>query len=448
MKNIVKKVKNKIVEKIQKGFTLVELLAVIVILALIMIIAIPSVLNTLETSRRKTFVEFADKSVALTQKQYTQDQMTGVTSLNECYIYNIETDLDLNNTGSFKGWVLLNPVDNKMYITLYNDNYVLIAYDYSNTNLKMIDYVTTRSSENEPYLTKENLCAQSTCDSCTEKEGTQTITNPSASKAYLIEGPDINDKMRQVAGGDYGFYAVKEIKFTNTIEDTSTIISTDSSDKPVYLWYKDNVIYFGSEANKIYLNQVSAMMFYQLFSVEKIDVSHFYTDDVQYMTNMFLLTQNLKELDLSHFNTSKVTDMRNMFGSTGLTTLDLSSFDTSEVRYMSQMFASSKLSNINVSSFNTANVLDMDKMFNRCTNIETLDLSSFTVGKTHVFSMFEGDTNLKTIYVSNKWDGSKIVGVRRDMVFYNCTSLPGYNSSKTNADYAVPTEQGGYLTLK
>lgn len=37
----------------RKGFTLVELLAVIVILAIIMIIAIPAVLSTMEQARQK-----------------------------------------------------------------------------------------------------------------------------------------------------------------------------------------------------------------------------------------------------------------------------------------------------------------------------------------------------------------------------------------------------------
>jgi len=38
------------------GFTLVELLAVIVILAIIMIIAIPSVLNVTEQAKQKSFI--------------------------------------------------------------------------------------------------------------------------------------------------------------------------------------------------------------------------------------------------------------------------------------------------------------------------------------------------------------------------------------------------------
>ena len=39
----------------KKGFTLVEVLAVIVILGIIMIISIPSVFSTLETARKKDF---------------------------------------------------------------------------------------------------------------------------------------------------------------------------------------------------------------------------------------------------------------------------------------------------------------------------------------------------------------------------------------------------------
>ena len=42
----------------KKGFTLVELLAVIVILGIIMIIAVPNVLSTLTAAKQKTFNEY------------------------------------------------------------------------------------------------------------------------------------------------------------------------------------------------------------------------------------------------------------------------------------------------------------------------------------------------------------------------------------------------------
>ena len=75
MKRIViffKKIKEKI-----KGFTLVELLAVIVILAIIMLIAIPTVLNTLEIARKKAFMEYVDKTIGLAEQKYLEGTITG-----------------------------------------------------------------------------------------------------------------------------------------------------------------------------------------------------------------------------------------------------------------------------------------------------------------------------------------------------------------------------------
>ena len=71
------KIKKKL---ISKGFTLVELLAVIVILAIIMLIAIPGVLSVLEYARVKSFTEFVDKSANLAQKQLAEDGMNDVLS--------------------------------------------------------------------------------------------------------------------------------------------------------------------------------------------------------------------------------------------------------------------------------------------------------------------------------------------------------------------------------
>ena len=41
--------------KKRNGFTLVELLAVIVILAIILVIAVPSIMNTIKDARRASF---------------------------------------------------------------------------------------------------------------------------------------------------------------------------------------------------------------------------------------------------------------------------------------------------------------------------------------------------------------------------------------------------------
>ena len=64
LKEIIKERKN----KKKKGFTLVELLAVIVILAIIMVITIPTVLGSMSKSKEKAF-----ETVGQTMKKYLQD---------------------------------------------------------------------------------------------------------------------------------------------------------------------------------------------------------------------------------------------------------------------------------------------------------------------------------------------------------------------------------------
>ena len=139
--------------KNRKGFTLVELLAVIVILAIIMIIAIPSVLGTLTTARQKTFVEYVTRVYKAGQEQYLTLQQTdalgdvakcsslpsGKTkdvggydyckSANGMVYFDIQKGLGLNSTGSYKGWVAVKPATGSattttIYVALYDGNYV------------------------------------------------------------------------------------------------------------------------------------------------------------------------------------------------------------------------------------------------------------------------------------------------------------------------------------
>ncbi len=134
--------------KDRKGFTLVELLAVIVILAIIMIIAIPSVLGTLETARRKTFVEYITRVMEAGQNQYLTQLSSDSLPKEKCvrtsehkkpcyvetwdmteYFYDITTDLGLSSTGSYKGYVCIIPTSGDLtqpniLVALYDTNYM------------------------------------------------------------------------------------------------------------------------------------------------------------------------------------------------------------------------------------------------------------------------------------------------------------------------------------
>ena len=154
----------------RKGFTLVELLAVIVILAIIMIIAIPSVLGTLTTARQKTFVEYVTRVYKAGQEQYlTLQQTDALGSVDKCsalstgktkdvggydycksangmVYFDIQKGLGLNSTGSYKGWVAVKSASGTdtqttIYVGLYDGNY--ITSSGTGANLKYyVNYTT------------------------------------------------------------------------------------------------------------------------------------------------------------------------------------------------------------------------------------------------------------------------------------------------------------------
>lgn len=61
--------------KNNKGFTLVELLATISILAIIMLLAVPNVVSVVQNSRNNTYVEDAKKMVALAKYEIKVDSV-------------------------------------------------------------------------------------------------------------------------------------------------------------------------------------------------------------------------------------------------------------------------------------------------------------------------------------------------------------------------------------
>ena len=182
-----------------------------------------------------------------------------------------------------------------------------------------------------------------------------------------------------------------------------------------------------------------------------LDVSNFNTSNVTDMDSMFYYSQ-ATTLDLSNFDTSKVTNMKYMFQSSQATTLDVSSFDTSKVTNMTNMFLGSQATTLDVSNFDTSNVTNMISMFSY-SKATTLDVSNFDTSKVINMSyMFYDFTNLKTIYVSNKFNTDKVTSSTN--MFSGCTNLVGgagtkYNSSYVDKKYARidgGTSNPGYFT--
>lgn len=71
----------------KKGFTLVELLAVLVILGVIMMIAIPTMMSTLDNNKKKTYVSDAKRFATLAELQFkksNEDVKTCTMSITSC----------------------------------------------------------------------------------------------------------------------------------------------------------------------------------------------------------------------------------------------------------------------------------------------------------------------------------------------------------------------------
>ena len=157
-------------------------------------------------------------------------------------------------------------------------------------------------------------------------------------------------------------------------------------------------------------------MFYNCQKLTSLNVSNFDTSNVTDMSSMFVNCLNLTSLNVSNFDTKNVTNMRNMFvGCSKLSSINVSNFDTSNVSDMYAMFAfCTSLQNLNVSSFDTSNVSNMCAMFELCIGLTTLDVSNFDTSNVTDMSFMFGcgrhnyNTKLQEIKGLENFDTSNV----------------------------------------
>jgi len=95
----------------KKGFTLVELLAVIVVLAIIIIIAMPNVLRAMNNARTNSLKVYAQKVFTQAQAQYNMESLSdsftdGTLLVSGVRCYNLQ-QLQMEATGSYRGYVTI-----------------------------------------------------------------------------------------------------------------------------------------------------------------------------------------------------------------------------------------------------------------------------------------------------------------------------------------------------
>ena len=152
-----------------KGFTLVELLATISILAIIMLIAIPNVVGVVQKSRNKTYVEDAKKMISLAKYKVKSDVKIkdalgyGSVCISLNYLDSGKEIKDAPNGGEYdteKSYVLVE----KNYDNSYYYSVQLLEND-KDSNIQGLNKISSEVLSNDNSYTKVNnsITSPSSC---------------------------------------------------------------------------------------------------------------------------------------------------------------------------------------------------------------------------------------------------------------------------------------------
>ena len=349
----------------KKAFTLVELLAVIIIIGLISLIVVPKVINIIADSKNKAYNNQVDRIEKAAN------------------LYVTENPYDVTFTGG------------KAYVTLSNliDNGYLeapIINQKTGESFDLDDTVVEITKTDEKYsfdflLTGIPPAPSWTFDVLIPHDGDSFIFGASDAN-LIIDWGDGTETTHVYSGDDYishvyneGFHditlkgEVSHISFCNL----GTFNWACNNATPENLWsIKSQIpIEFGiTDASNMfsYTNIYNAPEdFFTLASQNVTNMNYMYT----YAGGSSSDTFN----GISNFNTSNVTSMKYMFSYT-LFNEDISGWDTSNVTNMGCMFEGASSFNQNISNWNVSLLENMEYMFADAThfnqNIGSWDTSS------------------------------------------------------------------------
>ena len=407
----------------KKAFTLIELLAVIIILGIILLIAIPSVSHYISISRKQIYEDTARIIIkgAITKVNSGEWDMydTGVnyyipqhcikTEKGSKTPYGEFTEAYVGVTYDGNGysyyWISNDTAGHgfKEVISSEKINKKLIESNIKDEDIK--NAIETTSLDKRKRILILN-------DNCEVWDEEIKIGNDNT-YAEFDEGIIVNTKMVNLAGDrDNIMKIIRNYELPEEIKNSTNennILSLDSSPIKIYGWYNNNekIIYYYTEAEEIFLNANSSSMFRFLNYLERIDgIDSFNTSKVINMKYLFQfagLYANTWNIDLSKWDTSQVTNMDALFDSVGKRSTtwnvgDLSNWNTSKVTTMVCLFCDAGYNALTfdisyISNWDVSNVTDMDYMFwdagYKATTWSIGDLSKWDTSKvTNMRSMF------------------------------------------------------------
>lgn len=272
----------------KNAFTLIEVLAVIIIISVIAVLVVPNFINSSANSKEKIY----QNKIAMLEKaaeMYVQDNYIDILKNHDeeiiddenlCYVIRTIRAIDLvpdYYVSEKDGKHIIDPRNNGQYL----DDYIItLSVDVKNRKYS--------SSVSSSYLKLQS-------------HGTNSVFGKNIDKSKF-ESITILDN--NIVPSD----AIASWKAD--VFDTGTIMA----------WYKDDnknslyELYIGQNGGVI-ANPYSNYAFANFTNATSIDINKLLTKDVKNMSYMFTGLKRIKTIDLTNFDTSSVTNMSSMFHS-------------------------------------------------------------------------------------------------------------------------------------
>ena len=442
--------------KKRKGFTLVEILAVVVILGILITIAYPSVMSVMKSAQKDAIYDYSNQVFKKAQEivmngdfefKYAPElEDTG---------FNLDLKyLELDNSGKYKGSIFYNNVTDELTIYVHDDKYMITNYTFENNTKKkeelIEEYYDTDSINNRfdhETICKAHeevfICMYVDPNTYTLGFDINRIKDAGIIPYNILNGYpiSIHDVIRSITkpgtsdGGDYvdnDAYNIDNVYNVKVVNTTSVPVPANAvdispvqngkvlSDLPTYLWFDSSsgTLYFGSATGEIDLYLACNDLFKRLSKVTSIDLKHFHFKYVQSISGMFRYCKSLLKVDLSGQDLSFVSMADGTFHrciSLGKAhegnenDVEFGNWDTGYLEETMYMFNNCLyLKKIDVSKWDVSRVGNFEYMFCGCERLERLDVSNWNTKSAHKFDgLFQNCFKVKYLNVSN-WNTSKV----------------------------------------
>mgnify|MGYP001658210665 FL=1 len=258
--------------------------------------------------------------------------------------------------------------------------------------------------------------------------------------ATTLDGETLNARMKVLAGKKNADCYEVDTKITaiqHSIQEPSdeiktnptSLVSTEDSEVPVYMWFEDGTIKWWSAANSVVANSnLNYLCHYMTNLIDISGLSDLDTKDVTSMRSTFSACNNLTDLTaLKRWDTRNLIDVSCIFSRcTSLSDLTpLASWNTNNITNMGDMFKECiNLLNLNpLTNWNTSNVTSMNNMFFQCASLASLTpIANWdTDNLTTMSDMFYECTSLVNLTPLTNWNTEKVVNMNG--IFNRCSSI-------------------------